>query len=465
MANRYPLIVDTTDGNKLKEIPSGDNLQLTSNGIIGVTDVTASGTVAAGVLSATSIKKGGTEIATVAVTGSYNDLNNRPTQLSDLIDDMNVLVPGDNVGQLTNNVGYLTSVAFGDLTSTPTTLGGYGITDAATSLQGALASTALQPGANISTLFNNAGYVTAADLSNGLITVDVNNTGDLVGSVFADDSTLMIDSILAAFNLDQTIRTNVVPAANGVYDLGTVANRFKDIYISSINGPSTGNLAIDAGTSGIINIGTGASTTTVNIENAVIETFDQGTGLGVAQLTANTDLEINAGNRVKITGGVPFRFSSTTTALQLAIGAQEGDVIYNTTTSRLQMYQGSAWKDVNGNVEATAGTSNFNDVVIAGDLTVNGTLIGSAQGNHTGTLAGDIVGSVFADDSAVMVDAVNYAMFSDTLSLTPLNAEPSNPVNGMIAVADGTGWDPASNAKNTLVAYLGGAWVTVAAAA
>ena len=237
MANRYPLIVDTTDGNKLKEIPSGDNLQLTSNGIIGVTDVTASGTVAAGVLSATSIKKGGTEIATVAVTGSYNDLSNRPTQLSDLIDDLNVLVPGDNVGQLTNNVGYLTTVAFGDLTATPTTLAGYGITDAATSVQGALAGTAIQPGANISTLFNNAGYLTAADLSNGLITVDVNNTGDLVGSVFADDSTLMIDSILAAFNLDQTIRTNVVPAANGVYDLGTVANKFKDIHIGgAVNG-------------------------------------------------------------------------------------------------------------------------------------------------------------------------------------------------------------------------------------
>ena len=232
MANRYPLIVDTTDGNKIKEIPSGDTLQLTGNGIIGVTDVTASGTVAAGVLSATSIKKGGTEIATVAVTGSFNDLINRPTQLSDLIDDMNVLVPGDNVGQLTNNVGYLTTVAFSDLTVTPTTLAGYGITDAATSLQGALASTALQPGANISTLFNNSGYLTAADLADGLITVDVNNTGDLVGSVFADDSTLMIDSILAAFNLDGTIRTNVVPAADGVYDLGATDNKFKDLHIS-----------------------------------------------------------------------------------------------------------------------------------------------------------------------------------------------------------------------------------------
>ena len=28
-----------------------------------------------------------------------------------------LVLPGDNIGQLFNNVGYLTSVAFGDLTS------------------------------------------------------------------------------------------------------------------------------------------------------------------------------------------------------------------------------------------------------------------------------------------------------------------------------------------------------------
>jgi hypothetical protein len=39
---------------------------------------------------------------------------------------------------------YLTTVAFADLTSKPTTLSGYGITDAATAAQGALADTALQ---------------------------------------------------------------------------------------------------------------------------------------------------------------------------------------------------------------------------------------------------------------------------------------------------------------------------------
>jgi len=42
----------------------------------------------------------------------------------------------------------------------------------------------------------------------------------------------MIDSVLAAFNLDQTIRTNVVPAANGVYDLGAPTHKFKDLYLN-----------------------------------------------------------------------------------------------------------------------------------------------------------------------------------------------------------------------------------------
>tara|TARA_R110000851_G_scaffold42132_1_gene104987 strand:+ start:369 stop:1163 length:795 start_codon:yes stop_codon:yes gene_type:complete len=234
MANRYPLIVDITNGNKIKEIESGDNLQLTGNGIIGVTDVTASGTVAAGVISAASIMKGGTEIANVAVSGSFNDLVNRPTQLSDLTDDMNVLVPGSNVGQLTNNVGYLTTVAFSDLTSTPTTLVGYGITDAATSAQGGLASSALQAGDNTSALVNDSGYVTLTQLTSGAVTVDVNNSGDLVGSVFADDSTVMIDSILAAVNLNGTIRGDVTPNADDLFDIGAADKQFKDLHISGI---------------------------------------------------------------------------------------------------------------------------------------------------------------------------------------------------------------------------------------
>ena len=48
------------------------------------------------------------------------------------------------------------------ITNTPTTLVGYGITDAATAAQGALADSALQPADNISELTNDADYMTQA---------------------------------------------------------------------------------------------------------------------------------------------------------------------------------------------------------------------------------------------------------------------------------------------------------------
>jgi hypothetical protein len=42
MADRYPLIFDPSD-NKLKEVPSGDNLNLTGTGIVGVSSITCGG--------------------------------------------------------------------------------------------------------------------------------------------------------------------------------------------------------------------------------------------------------------------------------------------------------------------------------------------------------------------------------------------------------------------------------------
>ena len=246
MANRYPLVVDTTDSNKIKEIPNGDNLLLTGNSITGVVNITASGNI-----SATSIDMTGTltyqgnPLADIATTSAYSDLTGVPTALSQFTNDENFRSNGDNVSVFTNDAGYLTSVAFADLTTTPTTLGGYGITDAASSVQGGLANSALQPGANISTLNNDSGFVTLTQLTSGAVTVDVNNSGDLVGSVFADDSTMLIDSILAAVNLDGTIRGHIRPNANqhNTWDLGTDAVRFKDAYFAgTINGAHVGTL-------------------------------------------------------------------------------------------------------------------------------------------------------------------------------------------------------------------------------
>jgi hypothetical protein len=388
MANRFPLVLDTTDNNKIKEIQTGDNLNLADNSIVGVQNITALGTI-----NAADITVNGNRL----VAQAFNDLTDTPStfvgspnyfvkvkadgtgleyrSLSDLGNiEIDTITVDTSIVPSTTNVGNVGTEAkkFNEIVAT--TLKGNLVSyneeivfDAST---GKVSYAALQGAPTfLSEFTDDVGYLQTSDLDTtlaGLFDDGVPFTTDIVGSVFGDDSTLLVDGVngkIIGDVLNTEVTTTDIVATNATITTTTA---------TTINGPSTGNLAIDAGTSGIINIGAGASTTAVNIENAVIETFNQGPGLGIAEITASTDLQITAGNRVKIDGGVPFRISSTTTALQLAIAAQEGDVIYNTTTSRLQMYQGSAWKDVNGNVEATAGTSNFNNVIIAGDLTITG---------------------------------------------------------------------------------------------
>lgn len=46
----------------------------------------------------------------------------------------------------------------------------------------------------VSQFTNDVGYIRVADIADGTVTIDVNNTGDLQGSVFGDDSTMLVDA-------------------------------------------------------------------------------------------------------------------------------------------------------------------------------------------------------------------------------------------------------------------------------
>lgn len=48
--------------------------------------------------------------------------------------------------------------------------------------------------------------------------------------------------------------------------------------------------------------------------------------------------------------------------------------------------------------------------------------------------------------------------------LAILTTAPASPANGMIAIADGTSWDPAGTGKSVMVVYLGGGWRVAATA-
>lgn len=91
--------------------------------------------------AALDLKANTLALATVALTGVYSDLSGKPTLSA-------VATSGD----------------YNDLSGTPTlgSSASHPATDFATAAQGALADTALQAGDNISTLVNDAGYLTSA---------------------------------------------------------------------------------------------------------------------------------------------------------------------------------------------------------------------------------------------------------------------------------------------------------------
>jgi hypothetical protein len=64
--------------------------------------------------------------------------------------------------------------------------------------------------------------------------------------------------------------------------------------------------------------------------------------VGVPEVSSVTNLNLTAGNAVVVTQS-PFRLASLTTTARNLLTAQNGDLIYNTTTNKIQGYQNGAW--------------------------------------------------------------------------------------------------------------------------
>lgn len=60
----------------------------------------------------------------------------------------------------------------------------------------------------------------------------ISHVGDVKGSVYGDDSTVLIDGVSSKVNLDGTVKGNIIPDTNVAYDIGSSTKRFKDLYLS-----------------------------------------------------------------------------------------------------------------------------------------------------------------------------------------------------------------------------------------
>lgn len=84
MTDRFPLIIDTVD-NRIKELPSEDNLDLQGCGIINANSITA------GTITVNSISINNQTLAPVAFSNDYNDLDNTPTGFTGSYNDLSNL--------------------------------------------------------------------------------------------------------------------------------------------------------------------------------------------------------------------------------------------------------------------------------------------------------------------------------------------------------------------------------------
>ena len=192
--------------------------------------------------------------------------------------------------------------AFASLTSKPTTLSGYGITDG---------QVALVSGTNIKTING------TSVLGSGNITIS--GSGSTGNIEFTGNTIDSLDSTAITFT----------PAVNVDSDL----NAGNDLTVGQ-----------DATVA--VNLTVGSNATIQNnltVGNNLIITGEfTSNGSGTPEIFSNNEIQLTAGTRVELTSS-PIKMASFTTAARDALIASNGDLIYNSSTNKFQGYENGAW--------------------------------------------------------------------------------------------------------------------------
>jgi len=406
MANRYPLIFDVTDGNKIKELPSGDNLNLQNSSIVNAVDIQASGTLSVNTLTAETI----TGLATVATSGNYNDLVNKPPAFDgdyDSLSNKPIIFSGSyndlsdkpiiatKLSQLINDTSFITNSTAALSTSVIVGLKDVAKTNLSTSLT------------------DSNDLLRKADVVDGQLTVDVNNTGNLEGSVYSTvGNNIIVDGenqkIYAQY-LDGTANINVVG----------------DLIGSVFGDDST--LVVD-GVNGIVN---------ADVKGSVFG--DDSTLLvdgvnGIVSGVFNGDVDKIGTFSVDAVGGITLTTTGALvapTASNITLSSTLGTVINSGANITVESFSG------NLNLAASSGIINVDTNIVP-----------------------ETTGSV---DLGTSDNKFRDLFLSGSANLGTTTTAPSSPSIGDIALADGTNWDPVTTGKLTLVIYLG-SWVQIAVA-
>jgi hypothetical protein len=312
-----------------------------------------------------------------------------------------------------------------------------------------------------------ANSLTAISIDVGTITItgslSVENVeSNLKGSVFADNSTLLIDGTDGFINLDGTVKGDIIPDGDELYDIGSPTNKFRDLYLSGTS-LNLGSAQITAVGSAIelpagstvngIPIGTGSGT-----EDGVIEgsTYKINIAADDSTLMVDTDFQT-----VTAQGGFLGDISSNVVSTQFIDGASSSEVevrtslrvksdlvveneIYTPTriiTNNIQPFPGSPiffkgdiLPDGDELYDIGSPTNKFRDLYLRGtslnlgsaqitavgssiELPAGSTLAGIPIGTGEGVIEGSNYRiNIIATDSSLIIDSDNSLLNVQTIT-------------------------------------------------
>ena len=555
MANRYPLVIDTLDANKIKELQTGDNLNLADNSIVGVQNITALGTIEAAVitvqgnrlvaqnflqLSDTPSTYTGNADKFVAVNAAGTAIEFRPLSAFGSVGITNLDISG-NITPTTNNISLLGSSTnkFNSIWATDVyaNLKDYNNTLIFNATTGKIAYAALEGApTNISEFTNDVGFATSSGINQYINDYFSGATGnslqaDLTGSVFADDSTVMIDatvgkivgdihyptigSITAGTKVQlgtTELTSTITPPTTNTGEIGTSALRFGTGYFQNIN--ASGNITASTFNGTLNGILIGDQIGSVFGDDSTL-LVDAVSGVHYGQLVGDVTGSVFADDSGVIIDGINAKVVGVvdTTSLRtsesaIALGKNAGKTSHGTRAIAIgedagETSQGGnaigigtdAGKSTQGSasiaIGASAGQTNLgpNSIAIGASAgTTNqatGSIIINATGgalentinasfvvkpiralsnanylkynvdtgeityeaDAAGVFTGDLTGSIFADDSTLLVDGVSARHnFPNNVLGDLANVSGTSPTAGQVLKWDGSQWAPGTDA-------------------
>ena len=367
---------------------------------------------------------------------------------------------------------------------------------------------------NLTTLTVTGNTSLATTTINGPLTVSGKLIADFNGSIYADDSTLLVDGVDSKINLDGTVKGNIIPDVTEAYDIGSSSLKFRDLYLSGTS-LYLGAAQVTA-TGSAINLPAGSTVGGNLIQDAVSEDTAFIRDIQGSVFADDSTQLVNAiDGTVKLDNGTISIDGQSVTSSTLSFDISNTTESPNTVLDVYNVGGSSAVK-----VISVGGQNPFTDpsgislrssfggfegsgsevAPVAGDYSgyINGQVYDPTFGGGTNILTSQISFGVDAN-AAVAPDtypgAIEFSVNTNTgsspnfeimvyngtglgiktdpvatldvngfMKLAVLTAAPASPANGMIAIADGATWDPAGTGKSVAVAYLGGGWRVMATA-